>query len=123
MTELGKNESLLKILSDKNSLLDSNLYRILISRETSGELIVEMDFTLMYSQKYSNIKLIFNGIIEYGFYQSNKNNFYDVASYKFFIVADKHIYLSLDPVDETDKPSSEDQDFVLSKEVTGYKID
>lgn len=122
MIEIGKNQELIKKLSNNNTLLDASLTQINISNQAKDGLIIELYFTLMYSKEYKSIKLVFKGITEYNFIYNSTHNFYDVTSYKFLVSTENEVYISLDPINEENEISLEDLDFILSKEVVGYEI-
>lgn len=115
--KLGHNNELINSLSGKQSLTSSIMFKLEISNEP-GELVIEMCFELPYSKNNNLLKLRFSGIEEYSFYYNSEYIFYNVEICKFFLV-DEKVYISLDPEDETEVISENDQDFILCSKVEG----
>ncbi|TKG92950.1 hypothetical protein EYV94_18440 [Puteibacter caeruleilacunae] len=63
-------------------------------------------------------ELIFNQVLEYSFYYSDKYIFSTIEDYKLLHDDDRlEFYLSLDPYDSENKNNMKDQDFIRSKEL------
>ncbi len=120
MQQIGKNNELLKLLSGENSLLDATVTGVALYEKNS---IVMADVKLRprSSSDFQELHLVFADVIEFGFYYSSEFIFYNVERVKFFSLDNEKFYLSLDPDDEEEEVSPEDQDFIMSKMVIGYE--
>ena len=121
MLYIDKNEGLISYLSGKFSLISSKLNRIDIYNDAKSELIVDLYFELLYTPVNNLVKLTFTEIEELSFYHHRSNYFYNVERLK-FLKKDNFMYLSIDPYDEDQNISIEDQNFILSNNVVGYFI-
>lgn len=122
MEYIGKDEALLGTLSGDLSLLSSKLSGIHVSRNDESEVVIELYLELLYAKQKNSLKLVFKIIKEFSFYYNQNYNFYNVERYKFFKEGED-FYISLDPNNEDDTISSEDQDFILSKHVEGFLLE
>jgi len=103
-------------LKNENSLLDASLTSYTCSQSDDG-MHLEMCFRARSSASYKNARLRFSGIVEFGFYYSDRFVFYNIESIKFFRCKDGLYYLSLDPDESSSSASASDQDFVKAKEI------
>lgn len=117
MKYLNRNNELIELLYDKLSLTSSKVDRINILKE-DAVLNIEIDFEL-FTLKDNFIRLKFIDILEYSFYYNSDYIFYNVETVK-LINTERGIYLSLDPYDEDGSISSNDQDYILCKEIEGF---
>ena len=120
MKTIGEGEQLIKSLSGHNSLLDTKVKRISIFEE-EDLLIGELEFAMRPLSKYRNVVLKFTDVKEYSFYYNDNHVFYNVERFKFFRMENGSYYLSLDPYEEEQVPSDQDQDIVVAKNVVGYE--
>lgn len=118
MKYLGKNEELLNFITDDFSLISSKLFELDMHKK-DGELIIDFYFDLLYSKAETKLKLSFEDIEEFSFYYKSDYIFYNVENYKLF-KSGSLFYISLDPYNETQEISPNDQDFILSKSIRGY---
>lgn len=97
-----------------------NNYTILDSELSSISVYVEDDVLhVALTMKLNNLKLvrlIFKDVIEYNFYYSNDNFFYNVSDY-ILLFTDNSYYISLDPYDGSLGPSEDDSDFIKSNKI------
>jgi hypothetical protein len=121
MKSLGKNEELIKVLSDNLSLLSAKLYKIDIYEDSEYGLTIELYLELLYAKTDKFLTLKFTGIEEFSFYHHRTYYFYNIERYKFFKI-ESGFYISLDPNSEDEVMSSEDQDFILSTNVEGSVV-
>ena len=63
------------------------------------------------------LELHFDGVRKYSFYKTSDYSGYYIVDYNFFMT-DNLYYISLDPVDISDTPSEEDNDFIYAEKVT-----
>lgn len=73
---------------------------------------VEIVFETRKGAENRTVKLIFDRVIEYGFYYSKEYVFYNVESLKLLVTKDGAFYISLDPDEALSECSDKDQDFV-----------
>src|SRR5476649_1164686 len=109
-------DEVISILKNENSLLDVSLISFTCSQSDDG-MHLEMVFCARNNAFYKKAKLKFSGIVEFGFYYSNKYVFYNIESIKLLRCEDGLYYLSLDPDEENSAASSSDQNFVKSKKI------
>lgn len=120
MELIGLNEDLINKLSNNLTILDSRLSRIDIFEDDGEELIIDIYLNLSYS-KPKKIKIRFRGIEAYSFLYRKDHYFYFVQNLKFF-KKDANFYLSMDPINEKEDISLEDQDYILCTSIEGYFI-
>ncbi|MBL7697593.1 MAG: hypothetical protein JNK79_05525 [Chitinophagaceae bacterium] len=118
MKILSSDEALINFFSGDKSLTSAKLTRIDIFSK-DGFLLIDLYFELLSNDK---IKLTFTDVKEYSFYHSSKHAFYYVEILKFF-KEQQSIYISLDPVDETEGISEKDNDFILAAGVNGFVLE
>ena len=87
-------------------------------------LYVDVYFTSITSKRIAQIKfkLRFIDVVQYDLFWDINHTFYNVERYK-LLKTDKGFYLSLDPADETEAPTKEDGDTIISKSIEGNFID
>ncbi|NML37458.1 hypothetical protein HHL17_09665 [Chitinophaga sp. G-6-1-13] len=118
---IGRNEILIDYFSEKVNLLSAEMYRIDIHHDTHSEVCIDLYFKLVYADGHNLIRISFKEIEEFSFYHCKKNYFYYVERYTFFKRKD-YFYLCLDPSEEAEVISEDDQNFVLGGEVEGYLL-
>ncbi len=104
-----------------NSLLDGEIEKIEIF-QADLSVNINIYFTMRPSSDYKKIILQFGGCKQYGFSYSNDYFFYNVEIVKFFQTEKGLFYVSFDPYDESKAVSDKDQDFILSHNVSAYKL-
>ncbi|VUD64035.1 hypothetical protein TDB9533_03232 [Thalassocella blandensis] len=119
MKLICSNEKLVTYLSGNNSLLDGKVKRIDIIDEDSS-VCIKIDFEMRSSSDYQRIQVRFVGCKRYSFYYTDDYYFYNIELIKFFQGNNGLFYISLDPADQTEVVSGEDQDFILCREVYAY---
>lgn len=119
MQEIGRNNELFDLLSDENSLLDAKVIGVALY-ESNNMVMADVKLISRSSSDFQELRLVFVDVIEFDFYYSSESIFYNVERVKFFSPDGENAYLSLDPYDEEEKVSPEDQDFILSQMVIGY---
>lgn len=115
MNIIGKNEQLFNYMSLKNIYLISSVLKRIEIFEDEYILCIELHFKI---REYI-FKIKFINILEYSFYYREDHNFYNVENCKFFKKGEV-FYISLDPYDEKEEINSNDQDFILCKEIEGF---
>ncbi|MEZ2444310.1 hypothetical protein AB6805_21450 [Chitinophaga sp. RCC_12] len=118
MEYIDKNEGLINYLSGEFSLLSAKLYKVDIYNDIKSALVIDLYLELLYTKVNNLVRLTFTEIDEFSFYHHRSNYFYNVERYKFF-KNDNSIYLCLDPYEENQIISREDQNFILSGNVSG----
>lgn len=118
MVYIDKNEGLISYLSKEFSLLSSKLYKVDIYNDIKSELVIDLYLELLYTKANNLVRLTFTEIEEFSFYHHRSSYFYNIERYKFF-KNDNSIYLCLDPYEEDQIISREDQNFILSGNVSG----
>jgi hypothetical protein len=124
MEYIAKSEELIRqSIPGKFYLLDAVVTRFDIYQQ-EHRLYIDVYFSLPYHrfEAEKTLKLYFIDVIEYSFYWNASHSFYNVGRCKFF-KSEKGYYISLDPVDESEELSDEDQDVILCKEVEGCFYD
>lgn len=123
MIFIDKNESLIRLLSAKLTLLSGSLQKIDFYVDEKRELVIDVVIGLLYDPEKRSVKLRFSGIKEYSFYTSHPSLFFNIEDYK-FLKTDNGVYLSLDPFWENQQHavSAQDQDFISAEQVEGYFI-
>ncbi len=121
MREMSRDEGLLNELTGSNSLLDSNLKKY-CAYEENGGVKAEFTFEMRPGSSYRMILLRFEDVKAISFYYNDGLTFYNVERFKFFMSESKEFYLALDPADEDENISEEDQDIVLARSVVGFSL-
>lgn len=118
MKFIAKDKELIDCLVGDLSLISSKLYKVDMYL-VDDELVIDIYLKLLYAKNSNLIKLAFMGIKEFSMFYTSDYNFYNIESYKF--IDDKAgYYLCLDPSDEKEDISKDDQDYILSSNVEGY---
>jgi len=122
MEEVYKNQELLKLVRGTYYIHDSAVSRFDIYQQ-NDELLIDVYFNSWDRKLKINrlLKIHFSGIIKYQFLYSSDYSFYDVERYKFF-EAETGFYISLDPYDELEVISENDEDVILCKTIEGQFI-
>ncbi|OKS88336.1 hypothetical protein [Mucilaginibacter polytrichastri] len=121
MEYINKNEDLIEqSVTEKFYPLNAIVIRFDIYQQ-DHRLYIDVYFSLPYHRFQSEkiLKLSFIDVIEYSFYWNAADYFYNVERCKFF-KSGKGYYMSLDPANESEELTEEDQDIILSKELEGY---
>lgn len=121
MNQIYKDKDLVDFLQSNNSLHDAKLLKINIYTSVYDVLNIELDFKMRESSNLKKLRLKFTGVSSYSFYYDDNYIFYNVEIFKFISLKDG-VYLSLDPVDEGDMPSDDDQDFIFAKNVECFEL-
>jgi hypothetical protein len=114
-----KNDALLQLTKGSAYLFDASVTRFDIYLEVY-QLYIDVYFILAdprFKAK-KQLKIHFRDIIRYQFLYCNNYYFYNVESCKFF-KSDDGYHMSLDPFDESEKISEEDEDIILCKNIEG----
>jgi hypothetical protein len=118
MKFIAKDKELIDCLTGNLSLISSKLYKLDMYL-VDDELAIDIYLKLLYAKNSNVIKLAFLGIKEFSIFYTSDYNFYNIESYKF--IEDKgEYYLCLDPSDDKEDISKDDQDYILSNSVEGY---
>jgi hypothetical protein len=96
------------------SLISTFLSSINIYIDKNDVLNIEIKAHNIYTKKMLVLRFI--NVSEYCFYHNSKYIFYNVENYKFLKNQDDMYYLSLDPDENVDGISKDDQDFIISDE-------
>jgi len=122
MEIIYKNDELLKLTKGPVNILDSSVTRFDIYYQ-ENQLHIDVYFNLIYKRfkTEKQLKIHFSDITRYQFVYSNDHQFYNVELCKFF-KSENGYYISLDPVDESEKISEDDEDVILCKNMEGYFI-
>lgn len=118
MKKIGVNEGLIEYLVGEFTLLSSKISRIDM-HTINYALLIDVYIDLLYSKNEKILKLTFTGIEECSLYYKSSYDFYNIERYKFF-KSNNYYYISFDPYDEIEEISSDDQNFILSRNVEGY---
>ena len=119
MKYLEKGEELLSRIADEFTLLSSQVKGINLYSNEVGVLVGEILFELLYSKKEKKLKLILTDIREFSFFYTSDYDFYNIERYKLMKI-DNGYYISLDPFDESEEISADDQDFIKCQNIEGY---
>jgi hypothetical protein len=119
MEEIYKNDDLLQLTSGSYYIHDSSVSRFDIYQQ-DHQLCIDVYFNSI-KKPYRQLKIHFWGIIKYQFLYNDDYHFYNVESYKFF-KSEKGYYISLDPFDESEEMSEDDEDLILCKNIEGCFI-
>jgi hypothetical protein len=92
-----RDDAVIELLKKNNSLLDSELTAIAITRNEFGNVQVQLDFELPLKSEFSTVSLKFLDVIEFDFGWDNKFVFVNVGELKFLKLKDYSYYLALDP--------------------------
>jgi len=120
MKLVAENDLVLSYLSGSLSLLSGQLMemRVYLKQQL---LTIDLDVSLIYAKGNPLHKLRFTDVVEYSYYYNSDYIFYNIAIFKFLNIGGL-FYLSLDPENESNNRSENDQDFILSKSVSVYSI-
>jgi hypothetical protein len=121
MKQIASDAELVDVLVGHNSILDAVMTYLSIYEE-HDQLTVCMEFEMRPKSDFEKIRLKMLGVSEYSFYYKDDNVFYNVERIKFFVTREGKFYLSLDPVDDSDDVSDEDQDFVFGEHVVAFDV-
>jgi len=122
METIYKNEELLQLTKGNYYIHDSVVSRFDIYMQ-NYQLSIDVYFNSG-NVRYKNekqLKIHFSDIIRYQFIYNTNYYFYNVESYKFF-KSENGYYMSLDPFNELEEVSEEDEDLILCKNIEGYFI-
>jgi hypothetical protein len=122
MKQIGTDLALIKALKENNALLDAKMIDMNFSTENTGNAMVQLDFEPRQGSYKEKLRLEFRGIKEFTFYYDETTAFYYVERYKLFHTADGDYYLSMDPYDEEENISEEDQGIVRAKKIVGILL-
>jgi hypothetical protein len=117
MEFIAKNHDVFNFFSDRKSILNGQLLSFYIWN-SEEKVNCELKIDISSENRIEIITIRFLAIEEYSFYYKNIYYFYNIYNLKFFF--DKGIskfYLSLDPCDELEQISIEDQDFILAEDI------
>ena len=119
METIYKNDQLLQLTKWTYYIHDSSVSRFDIYLQDS-QLYIDVYFNSGDSRSKNGkvLKIHFTDIIRYQFLYSNNYQFYNVESYKFF-KSENGYYMSLDPFDESEEISEEDEDLILCENIEG----
>jgi hypothetical protein len=118
MEKTYKNEALLELTRGSYYIHDSSVSRLDIYQ--SDQLNINIYFNSIVKHA-KQLKIHFSGIIRYQFLYNDSHHFYNVERYKFFKTEDG-FYLSLDPFDESEEISENDEDLILCTNIEGHFI-
>lgn len=119
MKQIGTDLALIKALKENNALLDAKMIDMNFSTEDNGNAIVQLDFEPRPGSYKEKLRLEFRGIKEFAFYYDETIAFYYLERYKLFPTNDGDYYLSMDPYDEEENISQEDQGIIRAKKIEG----
>ncbi|TGO02661.1 hypothetical protein PN36_21300 [Candidatus Thiomargarita nelsonii] len=122
MIKIGTGSTLIKELKGNNALLDAKMTGMNFSTEPSGRFAVQLDFEPRQGSYKEKLRLEFREIKEFAFYYDETTAFYYLERYKLFPTADGDYYLSMDPYDEEERLSEEDQGIIRAKEISGILL-
>jgi antitoxin component YwqK of YwqJK toxin-antitoxin module len=122
MRQIATNSALIKELKENNALLDAKMTGMNFSIKPSGSFAVQLDFEPRQGSYKENLRLEFNDIKEFAFYYDDTSAFYYLERYKLFSTADGDYYFSMDPSDEYDILSEEDQGVIRAKQISGILL-
>lgn len=114
---LVQGEAVVQVLQGNDSLLDSRLLSLTIAESSTGSATVHMHFQCRPSSQFCEVELTFEEAQEFGFYYTHGYSLAYVTAIKLSRSPEGLFYISLDPTDESECPSEEDQDFVLAKQL------
>jgi hypothetical protein len=120
MRQLGTGSALIKELKGNNALLDAKMIGMNFSTDPSDA--VQLDFEPRQGSYKEKLRLEFREIKEFAFYYDDTSTFYYLERYKLFPTADGDYYLSMDPYDEEEMLSEEDQGIIRAKEISGILL-
>ena len=92
-----RDNAVIDLLTWNNSLLDTVLIGIEITRESLGRADVELKFQARPDSDFSEIDIKFTGVIEFEFSYERQYTFLDICDLKFLKLADGSFYIALDP--------------------------
>lgn len=118
MEYIEKNEKLISSLIGEYSLTSATINRLEIYKD-DDKLTVTVYLTLSISKKKLLLKFI--NVEEFSFYHQANYFFYNIEIIKFFLIKG-NCYISFDPTDESSEISSNDQDYILCRDVEGYLV-
>jgi len=122
MRQLGTGSALIKELKGNNALLDAKMIGMNFSTDPSDHFAVQLDFEPRQGSYKEKLRLEFRDIKEFAFYYDDTTAFYYLECYKLFPTADGDYYLSMEPYDEEEKLSEEDQGIIRAKEISGILL-
>ncbi|MES2376423.1 MAG: hypothetical protein V4553_07585 [Bacteroidota bacterium] len=117
MENTFKNDEVLALTSGSYLIHDSSVTRFDIQLK-DRILNIDVYFVSIDRNTKANVglKISFVDVSEYSFYWDASRHFYNVERYK-FLKSENGYYISLDPFDESQKLSNEDQEIILSKSI------
>lgn len=121
MKYIASNENLIDILKNDLSIISAKIYSINIYKTIDDVLSIDVNLKLLYANTKDTLLLRFIDIKEYSFFYHFDYFFYTIEIVKFFFEESK-VYISFDPIDETNVISENDQDYIISKSVDGYFV-
>jgi hypothetical protein len=92
-----RDASVLDLLKGKNSLLDSRLIGVLVGRDASGAVNVELQFRARPDSDFFEVRMKFTEVIEYEIAYEEAEEYIDIWDLKFLKLDDGSFYITLDP--------------------------
>jgi hypothetical protein len=120
MKLVAENDLALSYFTGNLSIISARLLKMSVYLKEES-LIIDLDLKLLYSKNNSHFQLRFTNVKEYSFYYNSDNIFYNIENCKFFKNG-KFYYLSLDPEDESNYISKNDQDYIVSIGIEAYSM-
>jgi hypothetical protein len=120
MDLISENNKIFENNLEQVNILNSKLLSIKIYAHEADGVCIELNFHNDYIKVNPMIKLIFKKVLSYSFYHESGYSFYNVESFKLLALTNNKFYLSLDPFDEKEEVSEEDQDFIIAKHIALY---
>ena len=123
MREICRDGEVIRLFSGRNTLRDSTVRKLSISAagRTDEDPVAEVVLEMPPGRDFSSVLLRFAGVSGFTFHFDNRFVFYNVESVKLLAIETGY-YLSLDPADESDTVSEEDEDVVCASNVVAFEL-
>ncbi|WP_123985387.1 hypothetical protein [Taibaiella soli] len=119
LSYLGCNDQIIDQSKSEFSLVSAYLNGIGINWE-NDQLNIDLKFELFYPAG-KRLVLKFNDVFEYDFNYNAAHYFYYVERLK-LLKAENRYYISLDPVDQSEKIDAKDNDIIVATNLEAYLI-
>lgn len=119
MSTIISGEDVIIYLSNENTLLDSKLDSLRVY-ENQGVSIIELKFIGRSSSEYESCILKFSLVESFDFCYLKNYPFFYIEDLKFFKTPDDMFYISLQPDENINIESLDDQNYIKAKNIELY---
>jgi len=121
MKNIGVGSSLINELGQNNALLDGRVLSINLYANNSS-VTLQLDIQPRAGSLSGILRLVFQNVKEFYFNYEDEVTFFYIQRYKLFQKKEGDYYLCIDPFDETQIVSENDNGVVLAENISGILL-